>query len=301
MAVPDRDGVGEHAGEAHEHDYQSHVVLQNPYRAIEFRRFGHKPLGPHDNDRQAVQRPERRVRLEMRDTVRIDPGRVIAAAAAVGTGIRFRLDGARRHVEVEAHGRAAAIDGEGPVEAGNVPVQLVVILEEAEHPRRTVTELVGMDAVVDEAIAPSEIGAYAVAIVHDLERFACIVAQYGEGPEVDDVAVAEPVKILGRKIPVDSAADAVALGAHPDRFRDLDPAVLHHGDVAVKLEDPLVGRRERGQREQQEDGERPHSTEPSLTSGTLAASSDRFWKNSRGSKLNRLATKLLGTVSVIVL
>ncbi len=122
-----------------------------------------------------------------------------------------------------------------------------------------------------------------------MKTFGCVVAQYRERLKIDDVAIAELVEILGRKVAVDAATDAVAFGADPDRLRYLDPAVLHYGDVAVEFEDALVGAGQQRQREQQQAGKPSHSTEPSLTSGTLATSSDRLLE-----ELTRLETEQAG-------
>ncbi len=158
-----------------------------------------------------------------------------------------------------------------------------------------------MHAVIDIAIVATEIGTHPVSIFDRMKTLGRIVAQYSERLKIDDVAVAQLVEVFGREIAVDSAADAIAFRAHPNDLRYLDPAVLHHGDIAVEFENTLVGAGQYRDRHQQEARELPHSTDPNLTSGTFAASSAVFWKNSRGLKPNSPATTLLGTVSVIVL
>ncbi len=93
----------------------------------------------------------------------------------------------------------------------------------------------------------------------------------------------------------------MAFGPHGNGLGDLDHAVREHADIAVEMQDTFVGRHAR-RHEKQEQGEQAlHSTVPNFARGTLAASSEDFWKNSRASKPNRPATILLGTLSVIVL
>ena len=134
-----------------------------------------------------------------------------------------------------------------------------------------------------------------------MEVFPRVIPQYRQRLEVDLVSIAGLVRVLGREIPIDASPDAVALRTDTDGFRDLDPAIVHDDDVALKFEDSLVGRR--GCRNQQAEAgdEALHSTDPSLTGGTLATSSEAFWKNFRAAKPKIPATMLLGTVSVIVL
>ena len=155
--------------------------------------------------------------------------------------------------------------------------------------------------MLDEVIAPSEVHAYVATAAHRVPGFAAIVAQYRQRFERDVIVVAEPVFIIYGEIAVDASADLLALGAHGDRFRYLEHAVLEDADVAVKPEDALVGARQRRQAEQDKCKESLHSTVPNFASGTLAASSDERWKNSRCENRNSDATILLGTLSIIVL
>ena len=58
VTLPGGDGISQHAGQARECDKQAHVVLEQPGRAIQRRRFHDQALGPRHDDRQAIQRPE---------------------------------------------------------------------------------------------------------------------------------------------------------------------------------------------------------------------------------------------------
>ena len=242
VTAPHGNRITEDPGEPHEQDHQSDVVLQDPGSPVQRGRLGHQSFGPRHDDREAVQGPERVAGLEVRHPVGIDVRREILATAAQRAGVALRPDSACRHVEVEAHGRASAVDREHPVEARNVPVELVVSLEEAEHPGRAVAELIGVHAVIDEPIVAAEIRAHTVAVFHHLERFVRVIAQHHERLKVHDIAVAELVVVLGGKISVDTATDAIALRADTNRLRYLDPAVFLDRDVTVELEDALVGR-----------------------------------------------------------
>ena len=301
VAAPDRHRIGNYADESGEQDYQAHVVLQNPGGAIQRCGLGHQAFGPHHDDRESVKGPERRVGLEVRYSIGIDARREVLAIAAVRAGVALRRNTACRHIEVEAHRCAAVINRERPVEAGDVPVEFVMLFEETEHPGCAVAEMIGVYAVIDESVAAAKVSAYAIPVFHDLERLARVITEHREGLKIHHVAVAELVEILGGKVAVDPPAYAITLRTDTDRLRHLYPAVLLDRDVAVELEDALVGARQQREYQQYEPGEPAHSTDPILTSGTFAASSAVFWKNSRGLNRNTPATRLLGTVSVIVL
>ena len=86
--------------------------------------------------------------------------------------------------------------------------------------------------------------------------------------------------------------------AHADGIKVQN--ILIDDDVAVKIENALVGEGRRRQQAQQQPA-RLHSPEPSRISGTAPTLSAAFWKNSRCAKSNRPAMTLLGTDSMRVL
>ena len=175
-----------------------------------------------------------------------------------------------------------------------------MFFEEPEHAARTVAELIGVFACIEIAIGAAEIGTDAIANALRVMVFAGTVAPHRQDIEVHHVIVTEAVPVLGREIAVDAAPDTIPLGPHANRFGDFDPAILDDHNVAMKIEYAFLARRR--QRQQEQAGEQAsHSTDPNLTSGTLAASSDDFWKKLRARKLNIPAIILLGTDSVIVL
>ena len=133
-----------------------------------------------------------------------------------------------------------------------------------------------MYAVIDIAIAAPEVGAHTAAVFDRMEGFGRIVAQHGERLKFDDVTIAELVEILGREVAIYAAADTVTFCANPDNLGNLYPAIPHDRDITVEFQDTLVGDRRQRQRQQHQAGQLSHSIEPSLTSGTFAASSAVF-------------------------
>ena len=91
---------------------------------------------------------------------------------------------------------------------------------------------------------------HAIAVLDRVKALWHVVAQHGQWLELDDITVAELVVILGREVAIDSAPNTVALRTDPDRFRYFDPAILHHRNIAVKVEDALVSPGQQRQRQQ---------------------------------------------------
>ena len=80
-----------------------------------------------------------------------------------------------------------------------------------------------------------------------MERLRPVVAQHRERLKYHFVAIAEPVEVLGREVAIDPSPDAIAFGLNANRLGDLDPAVGHDQDIAVKFEDALFGQQARRQ------------------------------------------------------
>jgi len=118
-----------------------------------------------------------------------------------------------------------------------------VLLEEAEHTAGLVSKCVSVFAGFQVAVGAAEVDAAAAVDALRVEVFAQVVPQHRQRLEVDLVAIAQPVAILGGKVAVYAAPNAVAFGIYPDRFRHLDPAIGHDANIAVEFENALVRRR----------------------------------------------------------
>ncbi len=138
--------------------------------------------------------------------------------------------------------------------AGDVPVQLVEILEVADLPVGAIGDLVGVDAVLEKNVALAEIDALSVTQGLGVPRFALAIAFYRDHVERHMHALAMAVAIAGWKVAVDAPANLVAFGPHTNRLRDIETCICREVNVGVIVENPLIGKdRARGrQREYQQ-------------------------------------------------
>ena len=141
------------------------------------------------------------------------------------------------------------IDRKVPAIAGYVPVELVILLEEADLPRGAIADLVAVRRVLEEDVLAADPDARAVA-----ERFEGIglsppVALHVEDVEADDHPLAIPVRIGRREVTEDAVPDLVAFGIDGDRLGDVDRGIGVHRHVADEALDALLGQRRGGQRQ----------------------------------------------------
>src|SRR5690606_14686804 len=193
------------------------------------------------------------------------------------------------------------VDREIPPEAGHVPVQLVMLVEEAEHAAGTIAVRVGVYARRQQAIRRPEPGAHAVPPRLAAEGLGVAVAQ-DRNRLVDHLdVVAETVLVARGVIAVDAAPDALPFGPDRDRLGHFHRRVRTDQDVASVFEDAFVRGGTPGEQREKQEGGGPHREFPRSTRGRAATSSASFWKSWRGSKPNERATKLLGTLARRVL
>ena len=136
----------------------------------------------------------------------------ILAARALRPGIERAL--LERHARRQRDARLGLIDREGPAGAGGVPVQLVVVGEEADLPRGAIFDDVFVRAVGDGDIGTADAHAHAVREALERPVFRSAVARDRLHVEADFDARAVVARVDGRKIPQDAAADFLAFGLH---------------------------------------------------------------------------------------
>ena len=301
VRAPDRDVVDQYEHKADDNRQQVPVVPDQPANTRCQRGLVDKPLRPADDDRQAVRCRQRRVGHEVEIAIVIEEPAVVLRAGTESPRVTVDDELVAGRRKLELHGRRCLVDRERPAVACHVPVKLVVLVEEAEHAVDAVAKCVGMGALVDKAIRAPEIGAHVSATANGMERLTGAIAQHCKRFQPHPVLVAEPVLVVDGKVSIDTAPDLSTLCAHLDRLGNLDHAVSEHADIAVKLEYAFIGRRRQRHEQQQAGQQVSHSTVPNFASGTLATSSEDFWKKSRCVNPNMPATILLGTDSIIVL
>ena len=156
-----------------------------------------------------------------------------------------------------------------------------MLFEEAQHTVDAIAKRVGVLAGRQKVIAPTKIDTHVAPAANRMPRLALVVPEDGQRLQRDAVIVAQSVLVIHREIPIDATADLLALGTYGDRLGHLEHAILEDADIAMKTEYAFVGGCQYRQTQQEQRGESFHSTAPNLASGTLAASSDDRWKNSR--------------------
>ena len=166
--------------------------------------------------------------------LRIGPG---------SAGIAFDKCQRRWLAKFQSYCGTRFINRERPAIARHVPVELVVILKETQHPIRAVSIDVRVDTLFKKVVFVAEINSYVASTADGLEVFWHVVAAHGERLYRDLVIVTQPVLVLHRKVTIDAATNLFTFGAHLNGLSYLDHAVRKHMDVAVETQDPFVCQR----------------------------------------------------------
>jgi hypothetical protein len=128
-------------------------------------------------------------------------------------------------------------DGKSPAGAGNVPIQLVVIGEESDLPVRGIREGVGVLPGREHHVLIPNVDPLTVSQLLQAELLRLAVAQYFHNREMNDVTVAQPILVPGRKVAVNPMPDVHGCAAHADGLSYQQRGVLLHTDVAVIFQD----------------------------------------------------------------
>ncbi len=266
------------------------VVAQEPARPLHAGGLAHVALGPGHHDGEAFPGAEAPGGLEHRPPRAVRAGAPVASLRALRAGVGDELAG--RGAPRQRHPRAGVIDGEVPAVAGDVPVELVMVVEEPQLPIGAVAQGIGVLAGGQEDVAAPQVDAHAVGERLGAPVLRGPVAGGGEHLEVHHGLAAEAVAVAGGKVAVDAAADIVPLGAHGDGLAHHHAPVGVDGDVAVEIENAL-GREGGGEDEQERDEQ--ERTEPHRrTSGGWRSAASSTSKYSAGRKRNSPATRLPG-------
>ena len=178
-------------------------------------------------------------------------------------------------------------------QAGDVPVQLVVLVEEAELAGGAVADGKAYLRGHRQEIVVAGVHPHAVGTLFGEPGFRLTVAPDLEHLEIHHVAVALAVLVAGREVAIDAAPYAVAFGAYGDVFGHLHAAVGEHGDVGmVGLDALLRRRRHSGDGQQQAGGEREQAVHAATRGAAREPSSAS--KNSDSPKPKERATTRSG-------
>jgi len=236
---------------------QAEVVVQQPHRLLQLPGTGHDTRRPVDRQGQAVLRRQGRggPQLEITRALLDDP--VILAPLPAGPGVGMQGAHAGATGQIQAH--RGLQDGEAPVVAGNIPVELVPAFMGEQLRIDAVTQLIGVTAMAQPQIRRAEvetlIGADSLA-AHLLGQAIAGGAQQIDGRLAQQAA---GQAIVHRDVAVDTALDPVALGLHGDALDHLQHAVVAKLQLHAEILDQLLRRDHTGQQaaQQQQDLQQP--------------------------------------------
>ena len=270
--VPHPEVVHEQQREASEREARRPGVAQQVAGALVQTRRRDVTLRPARHEGQSFPRteaPRAAEGREARTRVRLPVAPLRALRPGVG------LDGDRGGVDVagQEHLRAHRVDREVPAVARHVPVQLVVIGEEAELPVGAIGDGVGVLARRQVHLRVADSDAHTVRQLLEGVWFHVSVAADRDHLEAGHHAPAVPVDVAGREVAQQAAPDLLAFRPHPQCLDHLERAVRSHVDVALPVEDALVGpgggeRQEQREREQQS----RHGSNSKYSAGTNRSS-----------------------------
>ena len=153
-----------------------------------------------------------------------------------------------------------SLDGEIPVIARGVPVELVVVGEEPAHAAHGIADGVGVPAIVEEDVGIADANALdGRGQVLDGEGLAAAVPQHRDDGQVRAEARVVVVDEGGGNVAIDAAPDLVALGGDGDGLDDLHRAVGAQRHGGVEAVDDLFSRcrsRDKQRGKDEEDAEK---------------------------------------------
>src|SRR5205085_5452466 len=123
-----------------------------------------------------------------------------------------------------------------PAGAGRVPVELVIIAEEAELVAGAVADRVAVLAVGQQRVGTADLEPDS--IVHRLASVWLLMAVALHRGDIEADADRPPVAFVARgEFAKQAVPEDIACGAYADRLGDVEVAVLAHSDVAQEGED----------------------------------------------------------------
>ncbi len=140
--VPDPEIEPQEHGQPDEPDGRGHIVLKEEAHPLLAGGLVHHALGPGHRHGQALSGGQRPGGLEDNEVVVGVHGKIVAPVSlvtGVGRGLQDLGPGGQLDISF------GPVDGEGPAVAGDVPVELVKVLEEPQLPVDPVPDGVGVD------------------------------------------------------------------------------------------------------------------------------------------------------------
>ena len=253
----------------------------------------HVPARPRRDDGQSFERPELAPDLVMQVARRFvfDSGTVLTTSDRAGVGdCDQRVLRQRRR---QMHRRGSRIDGRPPLVSGRVPVEFVVIGKLPQSAADAVAHHVG-DAALHLAVRAADANVHVLPHLAHLSRVeAALPVADADELELQRPRVAGRIGVVDRDLTIETVSRLREI--HFDGFRDQQIGVRLDGELGMEGGDREAGQvrprqpgRERGDRDQNRDGDRPtravHARVPKSTRGTAASARSSSSKKSRSLK-----------------
>src|ERR1017187_9417056 len=175
-------------------------------------------------------------------------------------GVTSKAHLARQNFLREVHGCRDMVDGKDPAGAGNVPEELVVVLEKAELAARGIGDAITLKAGGHKRVLAAQVDAHAVAVVFNarLNRFTIVSGR--QQRKAHHVTVPQPIGVASGKVSVDTVANQVSGAVNANQLVDEHGSVILDLDGRVVKADALRWRR-RDRREQEHAGQSKKASE----------------------------------------
>ena len=233
-------------GESREH---AAVVAEQPAHALGLRGLRDDALRKAQDDRETFVRRERRGQLPARNAGPAHACRIVRALRALRARVALGIHTLDGHGLGQTDLYAGALDCKVPARADRVPVELVVIGEKADLPRRAIAQRVAiLRGQPRQKVVVAGVDSHAVLAPLREPRLGHTIALHTLHLETDDDVVPVAVAIARRKVAIDASADLVAFGADRDLLGDLDRAARVHVHFDHVLENALALLGDRGGR-----------------------------------------------------
>src|SRR5690606_29934025 len=135
---------------------------------------------------------------------------------ALTAGIRFGSQLVLRNRFGQSYRDARGFDRKNPAAADRVPIELIVVGEEPELPRRAIANRERVVGRHGQEVVVARVDANAVADALREPRFGSPVTLDAEDVEADDDTIAVPIAVPRREVAIDAPADPLALRADSD-------------------------------------------------------------------------------------
>ena len=135
----------------------------------------------------------------------------------------------------------AGVDRKLPSRADRIPVQLVMIAEEADLTRGPIMECKSVSRRYRQEIIVARVDADAVVQRLGKPGFGDTVTLHAEHVETDDHAIAVAIPVTGGKVAIDAAPDILAGSLHGNFFGHIEASIALDMHIDPVIENAFFG------------------------------------------------------------